>query len=1561
MALPWELAIGSTPIQRTLKVSKDAQTLYKVHHASMHQVDVDHVQDIGSITLKLENQTLVQKKPKKAQRVKRIEHSFDPAADECMHKEELDEILMAEEWDTRFWNNVKIHEAVNTLYREIEVSTDIRRRKLAVKMILHLNRLHPEANAYNDNNMANLTNKAFMKLTPTINHDYVYNMAELIAVFAPLFPAALASENAVFRALQCILRSMDIAARVLQHMQRRVVFERCLRRREISLEARMRARSINLAKTIDLQRQQNEIRDAMKERPMPERAVIAYMTIVLELIKYEFDHKNQAHARQDHRKIYHTGALVFLVQCIKRKGALESLALELFCLLAQEKERVCEILQSNVVKYIFYNIRHNQDGTCREKLLINDFDVEVIAKSIEFINTLSESVLAMAYQLNRPRDSQKKMPKQSFYRTKSSLSKLSMISDSRDSTTSIEEQDAIYFNRNLDSIVKEHLLSQLVFEGLFALLKAPNHTFSALQVLHKLAHDAAGYFILLDIATKNAGRYLESIVACLIHQDTTIVLAALQVIFALASRSEGRDAMTTAGLVHLVKPLCNPGFRCPGNSYRFVVGLLVITANANASQSIVSFSSLDEETFYSQMRFDITPSELLDRVFEYLLQINRADPNGDCGVYFVETNSLVHVLDLLLQPLHTTHPQSRAHRHISTIVISSLARVRALAQMLTFRDDVLRHIALALQTNRMEESEGVCFQGQEQHMHLMSISESCRALLRFLRCQEQLEQPRDVVIAAQYTICRALFQFHVVEDIVAYIRPPNLVSDFIQADLDAVKCAIQIIGLVCPCPLLQHVNHESTKSILRSGADHKEIILNIDMLQTMGTRLIQGYLINHNTWLRHIRVTPALLNTIAADEPLPRVVKWCCKSLAQLGCTNASCSLLLSYRCMDVISMLIPNIPSDLHSVEYRDISSQTVITSTTVDDEKLMALPPSLYTLLAVLCRVSEGREAVVRLNVLPRTLKRLHIRSSAAGWTKRDHRCRTELIGFIKAMAHVNAIGIGNVNEFFLRHHVHTVCMEMLEPNTVAPSIKINLELMHENALGALGALAKDHIRCVPPLLSVGVLPLISRILVTYEPDASLTQLESALQIVLAISLYPSETVHEALVNANIKDSLMRIGCSFHLEMIKSKTSISGTKSLGELARETLRHMGNFAKKQCKHCRKYASKKCIDATPTKKAAQSPSRSPTIENNCTSLPALKAIAPSSTPSTPTKAASLPKLPDLNDLRHTRPSGPYPQPNDQRNEEPYRFARPKKEEAQRYPFLMLDPLFSPLEQGVDPCVPHLAMHNAINSERMVYPAQTTSSLGHHVELRRSPSKEVSIEAHMQRRLSNLQQDGYMTQCHVLYVGSKLVYRVTIQTPVAWGLTWVAGVSKVKLDTFYNNIQQLADTIRASPAGISEGGHVESLIEYVYDVAVKIHGSNVANGECTQQVEQFVLEMLSAFTFLTSIEAADINATAMANEVLRFYILLREFLMIPDDVQSARNRLTVAVMSLTDVSPPQQPGGCSICLETWQSIEESNLPTVKLPCNHVFHEECVMEWIRQSAKCPVCRANIGQQT
>lgn len=53
--------------------------------------------------------------------------------------------------------------------------------------------------------------------------------------------------------------------------------------------------------------------------------------------------------------------------------------------------------------------------------------------------------------------------------------------------------------------------------------------------------------------------------------------------------------------------------------------------------------------------------------------------------------------------------------------------------------------------------------------------------------------------------------------------------------------------------------------------------------------------------------------------------------------------------------------------------------------------------------------------------------------------------------------------------------------------------------------------------------------------------------------------------------------------------------------------------------------------------------------------------------------------------------------------------------------------------------------------------------------------------------------------------------------------------------------------------------------------------------------------------------------------------------------------------------------CHICMDEFEelsSTSKSKTQAIKLPCSHIFHEDCIKQWLcKEKVTCPVCRADV----
>ncbi|KAM6600439.1 hypothetical protein CsatA_020048 [Cannabis sativa] len=86
------------------------------------------------------------------------------------------------------------------------------------------------------------------------------------------------------------------------------------------------------------------------------------------------------------------------------------------------------------------------------------------------------------------------------------------------------------------------------------------------------------------------------------------------------------------------------------------------------------------------------------------------------------------------------------------------------------------------------------------------------------------------------------------------------------------------------------------------------------------------------------------------------------------------------------------------------------------------------------------------------------------------------------------------------------------------------------------------------------------------------------------------------------------------------------------------------------------------------------------------------------------------------------------------------------------------------------------------------------------------------------------------------------------------------------------------------------------------------------------------------------------------------VLDRSFREALDTVQTvpATQDSICALQELSDDDDGLSRETCSICLEKISSFGDCSSKGVEMPCSHVFHKDCIVQWLEISHLCPLCR-------
>lgn len=65
------------------------------------------------------------------------------------------------------------------------------------------------------------------------------------------------------------------------------------------------------------------------------------------------------------------------------------------------------------------------------------------------------------------------------------------------------------------------------------------------------------------------------------------------------------------------------------------------------------------------------------------------------------------------------------------------------------------------------------------------------------------------------------------------------------------------------------------------------------------------------------------------------------------------------------------------------------------------------------------------------------------------------------------------------------------------------------------------------------------------------------------------------------------------------------------------------------------------------------------------------------------------------------------------------------------------------------------------------------------------------------------------------------------------------------------------------------------------------------------------------------------------------------------------KIKVTDINFKEICTLNADNSCSVCKDDY----ELNQSLTKLPCNHVFHDDCILPWLKERNSCPTCRFEL----
>lgn len=746
----------------------------------------------------------------------------------------------------------------------------------------------------------------------------------------------------------------------------------------------------------------------------------------------------------------------------------------------------------------------------------------------------------------------------------------------------------------------------------------------------------AGYNMVLETLVYLSGKYLALMIEQFRDPDPKVAFEVLAVFKEFTKRSEGREAMEAVGAVELLVRFCERGVNSD-----FILGLSVLVMMSQQGLCRGVTKELGSR------------NDCLDALFDLLRQISlQPDPFPESSALFLHRLGIIPFLvELIVFRVAKFETLSRPHRYIGALISNRLFAHPDVASV-AYSSKLVEYLALVVQTYQLEISEGQVrnLTASEKLQFDKATRDACGGLVNLCICfvpdsKRVIDRNRLILDVSpmpghqgNVLVVDEILRLHALEDIVSLIHKPTHDIEPLELEIDIICTAMHLVANLFP-------TEQSFNDIRNENC------------AVAAERLLD-------------EAAPKVLNTIAGGNESRKIIQVACRCLATLGSTNETCGTLISSGAINLVSNLIPFVSNSLTGSSKMEI---IIGTASTVEENELSTVPHTVYALLAELARISEGRQIIVRLNLVSRILQRMTI--SIPRSERHDMMCKTEISTFIARIANTNTPESGNINLLFVDFNIGSSLVQLVE--RYPKHLKTFSAVIY-----ALDSLSQDVMGTIPSLIEAKAFPILVNLIKQFPDDdqeLSINQEQlfvRCLSCFERIAAYPNQEYHNMFEEEGIMQKIARIGSNFQLE-IKHKAKQLKFQSAGHYARLISNHF-------------------------KKPGSAKPKSAPIE-----LPRVK------TPKSPLKSRGMaihfdPKSQEdvfrqipFVDLAHTRPVGEFPSDQKKKKKhrrkskristagpvlqglsrsEPIQFARPRPQtdqpkETGGIDNLMIDPLF----------------------------------------------------------------------------------------------------------------------------------------------------------------------------------------------------------------------------------------------------------------------------------------------